>query len=161
MASEIVLRNASREEAAIVVQMIRLMMTDMASYGGHPPTTDDSAWKKLATAIGEELSDASFRYVFAQLDNGEIAGVSGAKLVTLSGAFAPKKTAHISVIYVRPQFRRQRIGHALMANMLEWAALAGAVECDLNVLMKNPAKSLYAKHGFSAFQVKMVRPLPK
>ena len=139
--------------------MIRLMMIDMASYGGHAPTTDDSDWEKLATGIAEELNDASFSYVFAQLNNGEIVGVVGARLITLSGAFAPKKTAHISVIYVRPQFRRQRIGNALMAKVLEWVTSVGAVECDLNVLMNNPAKSLYAKHGFSAFQVKMVRPL--
>jgi hypothetical protein len=33
------------------------------------------------------------------------------------------------------------------------------VECDLNVLVNNPAQALYARHGFSSFQVKMVRPL--
>ena len=78
-----------------------------------------------------------------------------------SGAFAPKKTVQINVVYVRPHFRRRGIGNALTERMLEWGASVGAVECDLNVLMNNPAKLLYAKHGFSAHEVKMVRSLTK
>jgi ribosomal protein S18 acetylase RimI-like enzyme len=159
--SEMVIRNASWGEAKIIVQLIRLMVADMEVYGGNAPAEDDSAWEELAAGIAKELNDQSSRYVFAQLNNGEIAGVAAAKLITLSGAFAPKTTAHLSVIYVRPQFRRQRIGNALMVSMLEWATSAGAVEFNLDVLTNNPAKSLYAKHGFTAVQVKMVRPLSK
>src|SRR5262245_44613030 len=140
--SEIAIRNASREEATTIAQMIRLMVTDMASYGGYAPAEDDAAWEALATAIAEELDDACFKYVFAQSDNGEIAGVAGAKMVTSGGAFAPRRILHIGVIYVRPQFRRQHIGDALMSKMLEWGISAGVAECELNVLTNNPAKSL-------------------
>src|SRR5437762_1178270 len=111
--SEIVIRNASQDEATTVVQMIRRMVTDMESYGGYATATDESAWEKLTTGISEELNDASFKYLIAEADHGEIAAVAGAKLVTLSGAFAPGKTVHISVVYVRPQFRRRGIGNAL------------------------------------------------
>jgi ribosomal protein S18 acetylase RimI-like enzyme len=159
--SEIVIRNASRDEATTVVQMIRLMVTDMESYGGYTTATEDSAWEKLATGIAEELDDENFKYLIAEANDRGIAAVAGAKLVILSGAFAPRKTAHISVVYVRPQFRRRGIGNALTERMLEWGASAGAVECDLNVLLNNPAKALYHKHGFSAHQVKMVRSLTK
>jgi ribosomal protein S18 acetylase RimI-like enzyme len=159
--SEIVIRNAAQDEPTIIVRMIRLMVTDMESYGGYAAATDDSAWEKLATEIAEELNDENFKYLIAQANDGEIAALAGAKLVILSGAFAPRRTVHISVVYVRPQFRRRGIGNALTERMLEWAASVGAAECDLNVLMNNPAKSLYCKHGFSSHQIKMVRSLTK
>ena len=115
--------------------MIRLMVTDMADLGGHAPAAEDSAWDKLTAGIAEELNNPSVRYMLAQSSNGEIAGVAGARLVTLGGTFAPKKTLHISVMCVRPPFRRQGIAEALMAGMFDWGASAGAVECDLNVLV--------------------------
>jgi hypothetical protein len=46
-----------------------------------------------------------------------------------------------------------------MTRLLEWGSTSGAVECDLNVLLNNPAQELYARYGFSSLQVKMVRPL--
>jgi len=157
--ADVAIRKASRADVAIVVEMIRLMVTDMAGYGGHAPAADELSWDKLTTGIAEDLDDANWRFTFAQTSTAEIAGLAGAKLAALGGAFAPKQTLHISVIYVRPQFRRRHIADALLADVLAWGASAGAVECDLNVLMNNPAKSLYEKHGFSAFEIKMVRPL--
>jgi ribosomal protein S18 acetylase RimI-like enzyme len=157
--AETIIRKASREEVTTVVQMIRLMVEDMASYGGYTPAPDAASWQKLTTGVAEDLDDANCRFVFAQTKTDEIVGAAGARLVTLGGAFAPKKTLHISVVYVRPQFRRRHIADALVADMLTWGASAGAVECDLNVLMNSPARSLYEKHGFSAFEIKMVRPL--
>ena len=127
--------DASQDDVTTVVSMIRLMVTDMADLGGHAPAAEDSAWDKLTAGIAEELNNPSVRYMLAQSSNGEIAGVAGARLVTLGGAFAPKKTLHISVMCVRPPFRRQGIAEALMAGMLDWGASAGAVECDLNVLV--------------------------
>jgi GNAT superfamily N-acetyltransferase len=155
----IAVRNALPEHTSTIVELIRAMMTDMASYGGYPPATDHSAWEALRCGIAEELTDASITYLLAVATTGEIAGLGGAKLITLGGAFAPRKTLHISVLYVRPHLRRQRIGDALMTKLLAWGSTSGAVACDLDVLPNNPAQALYARHGFSSFQVKMVRPL--
>jgi GNAT superfamily N-acetyltransferase len=77
----------------------------------------------------------------------------------LGGGFAPKKTLHISAIYVLPQFRRGGIGGRLIARILDWGRAAGSELCDLNVLSENPAKSLYETCGFSVLEVKMVRSL--
>ena len=43
----IALRNALPEDTSTIVELIRAMMTDMASYGGYPPATDHSAWEVL------------------------------------------------------------------------------------------------------------------
>ncbi len=80
----------------------------MAGHGGHMPATEDSAWERLTSGIAEDLGDPSVRYLLAQSGGGEIAGVAGCRLVTLGGAFAPKKTLHISVMYVRPAVQAPR-----------------------------------------------------
>jgi GNAT superfamily N-acetyltransferase len=55
--------------------------------------------------------------------------------------------------------RRGGIGSVLLTRILDWGRAAGSEQCDLNVLTKNPAKSLYEKQGFSVLEVKMVRSL--
>jgi ribosomal protein S18 acetylase RimI-like enzyme len=156
---KIAICDATHEEAKSIVHMIRLMVTDMSSYGGYAPATDAAAWNRLAAVISEELKSENVRYVIAESADGEAVGVAGAELITLGGAFAPKKTLHISVVYVLPQQRRGGIGTMLLGKILDWGRAAGGVQCDLNVLSNNPARSLYEKLGFSICEVKMTRPL--
>ena len=152
-------RDARHDEAEFIVQMIRHMVVDMASYGGNTPATDDTAWEKIAVAIAGELKGNDVKYLVAESANGEPIGVAGAELTTLGGAFSPKKTLHISVVYVLPPFRRGGIGAHLIAKLLDWGRGAGCELCDLNVLSGNPARSLYERCGFSVSEVKMVRSL--
>jgi GNAT superfamily N-acetyltransferase len=138
--------------------MIRHMVVDMARYGGNTPATDDAAWEKIAVAI-DELKGNHVKYVVAESADGGPIGVAGAELTTLGGAFAPKKTLHISVVYVLPRLRHGGIGGRLIAKLLDWGRAAGCELCDLNVLSGNPARSLYERCGFSVSEVKMVRSL--
>ena len=139
--------------------MIRHMVVDMASYGGNTPVTDGAAWEKIVVAIAGELKGNNVKYQVAESANGEPIGVAGAELTTLGGAFAPKKTLHISVVYVVPLLRRGGIGGRLIAKLLDWGRVAGCELCDLDVLSGNPARSLYERCGFSVSEVKMVRSL--
>jgi len=157
MMDNIILRDARDGEAGFIVQMIRNMVTDMAGYGGNAPATDNAAWEKVAATVAAELRGTSVRYLIAEAAGGDAVGIAGAELITLGGAFAPKKTLHISAVYVLPQFRRGGIGSALLTRLLDWGRTAGSEQCDLNVLTNNPAKSLYEKHGFSVLEVKMTR----
>jgi len=152
-------RDARHNDAAFIAQMIRHMVVDMASHGGNTPATDVSAWDKIAIAVAGELKGNNVKYLVAESANGEPIGVAGAELTTLGGAFAPKKTLHISVVYVVPQLRRGGIGGRLIAELLDWGRAAGCELCDLNVLSGNPARSLYERCGFSVSEVKMVRSL--
>jgi ribosomal protein S18 acetylase RimI-like enzyme len=156
---EMTVRDARHDEAAFIVQMIRHMVLDMANYGGNTPATDDAAWEKIAVAIAGELKGNNVKYLVAESASGEPIGVAGAELTTIAGAFSPKKTLHISVVYVLPQLRRGGIGGRLMAKLLDWGRAAGCELCDLNVLSGNPARSLYERYGFSVSEVKMVRSL--
>ena len=156
---EIFVRDARLDEAPTIVRMIRHMVTDMAGYGGYAPATDHEAWNALVTRIAEELKSDQSKYLMADSTNGGAAGAAAAELIDLHGAFAPMRTLHISVVYVLPQHRRGGIGSKMLERLLEWGRAAGAQHCDLNVLANNPANALYRKHGFSVFELKLVRSL--
>jgi len=156
---KIVVRDARQDEAGFIVQMIRQMVTDMAIYGGYAPATEDEAWEKLSISLTTELQRETSKYLIAESENGDRIGVAGAELKTLGAAFAPKKMLHISVVYVVPSLRRSGIGGKLIAHILDWGRTVGIQQCDLNVLSRNPARSLYEKLGFSVVEVKMVAAL--
>src|SRR5262249_17005450 len=157
--NEIVVRDASPAEAPFIAQMICRMVTDMASYGGHAPAMPESASQKMQTMVTDALRSADTKYLIAESIKGEPLGVTGGELITLGGAFATKRTIHIHVVYVIPQFRRGGIATALLTRILDWGRERGAEQCTLNVLANNPARSLYDKHGFSTFELKLVRSL--
>jgi GNAT superfamily N-acetyltransferase len=146
---KIAVRDARYDEAGFIVQMIRQMVTDMASYGGYAPAPEDETWEKLSIALTTELQGENSKYVIAEAENGDLIGIAGAELRTLGAAFAPKRTLHISVVYVLPSLRRSGIGSKLIARILDWGRTVGIEQCDLNVLSRNPARSLYEKLGFS------------
>jgi len=153
----IVMRDASADDVPLIVEMIRRMVEDMASYGGHAPASDESASQKMATVVTDALKGS--KYIIAESANGNPLGIAGAELITLGGVFAPKKTIHIHVVYVLPQFRRRSVASTLLARILDWGRAAGCEQCTLNVLENNPARSLYDKSGFSVFEVKLMRSL--
>jgi GNAT superfamily N-acetyltransferase len=110
---KLAVRDARHDEAQFIVQMIRHMVADMAAYGGYAPATEHGAWETLSVAIAAELHGENSKYVIAEAANGDRIGVAGAELRTLGGAFEPKKTLHISVVYVLPSLRRNGIGGKL------------------------------------------------
>ena len=73
--------------------------------------------------------------------------------------FEPARLLHIHALYVSPAYRRQGIGRALLHAALEWGRSVGCTEAELSVLVKNPARSLYQKLGFRAFEIEMTRKL--
>jgi GNAT superfamily N-acetyltransferase len=159
--AKVAIREAKWDEAGFVTRMIRKMVEEMVSYGGYAPAVDSTAWEQMIAAVADELKGNTVKYLIAESVDGDGLGVAGAELITLGGAFATKKTLHLSVVYVLPQFRRGGIGGGLIAEIVDWGHASGAEQCSLNVLSGNPAMSLYERHGFSVFEVKMVRSLSR
>jgi GNAT superfamily N-acetyltransferase len=157
--NEIVIRDASHDDVSMIAQMIRQTVEDMASYGGHAPATDEAATQRMEAMVGDELKGGTNKYLIAQAADGEPLGVANAELITLERVFAPKRTIHVHVVYVLPQYRRGGVASALLRRILDWGRAVGAEQCTLNVLANNPARSLYDKNGFSEFELKLIRPL--
>lgn len=69
--------------------------------------------------------------------------------------------AHVFLLYVMPEHRRQGIGSALMRHAEDWARARGDRQIGLQVFQSNqPAVSLYHQLGFKTQSLWMVKPLP-
>jgi GNAT superfamily N-acetyltransferase len=79
--------------------------------------------------------------------------------VRREAVFEPARILHIHALYVDPDHRRRGIGRALLQTAFEWGRTAGCTATELNVLVSNPARTLYEGLGFRAFQTEMVRDL--
>ena len=156
---EIVIRDASHDDVPLITQMIRQMVEDMANYGGHAPATGKAALQKIEAMVADELKGGANKYLIAESARGEPLGVTNAELIALENVFAPKKTMHIHVVYVLPQYRRGGVASALLRRILDWGRAVDAELCTLNVLANNPARSLYDKNGFADFELKLARSL--
>jgi ribosomal protein S18 acetylase RimI-like enzyme len=68
--------------------------------------------------------------------------------------------AHIFLLYVLPQYRRQGIGSALMQYAENWARARGDHQIGLQVFQFNqPALNLYQQLGYETQSFWMVKPL--
>jgi ribosomal protein S18 acetylase RimI-like enzyme len=68
--------------------------------------------------------------------------------------------AHIFLLYVKPEHRRQGIGSALMQRAQAWARARGHHRIGLQVFSHNqPALNLYRGLGFEARSLLLMKPL--
>jgi hypothetical protein len=72
----IAVRDARHDEAQFIVQMIRHMVEDMATYGGYAPATEHEAWQTLSVAIAAELRGQNSKYVIAEAPSGDRIGAT-------------------------------------------------------------------------------------
>jgi GNAT superfamily N-acetyltransferase len=159
MTDGIAVRDARFDENRYIMEMTRLMVCEMQTFGGRQVTTDQSAWDVHADGISAELKADNCKYLIAETDDNERVGLGGARVNILEGAFASKKIVHISVVYVLPAFRRTGVASKIMSQILDWGRQVGGDYFDLNVVAGNPAKSLYEKFGFSDAAINMTRPI--
>ena len=79
----------------------------------------------------------------------------GTAILGYSILFAAADQADVSNIAVDPEYRGQKIGDALMKEMLHQAAKRGVKEVFLEVRVSNaPAIGLYQKYGFERIGVR-------
>jgi ribosomal protein S18 acetylase RimI-like enzyme len=68
--------------------------------------------------------------------------------------------AHIFLLYVIPEYRRQGIGKALMQYVENWATQRGDRQIGLQVFQSNqPALNLYTQLGYQTQSLWMLKPL--
>ena len=71
-----------------------------------------------------------------------------------------KRHTHIFLVYVKPDYRRQGIGSALMRHAEDWARKRGDRQISLQVFCDNkPAIDLYSKLGYKSLSTWMVKQL--
>ncbi len=88
-----------------------------------------------------QLSDEHHEFIAAKTRDGEVCGYVGMMYVLDEG--------YISNVAVSPEYRRQGIADALIAELLARAARLELSFVTLEVRERNiPAITLYSKHGF-------------
>jgi len=157
MPDDILIRDARPDEAAFVAEMTRKMVVEIERYGGRPAATSEATWEKIAGQIEADLPQETAKYLVAESVSGQRIGHAAARIVALEAAFEPRRTVHISVVYVVPASRQAGVARRLVAKVLEWGQAKGAEYCTLNVLQKNPARSLYKSLGFVDTDIQMTR----
>jgi len=81
---------------------------------------------------------------------------AGSAVVQVSG----DRYAHVFLLYVAPEQRRQGIGTALLAQVQLWARARGDRHVGLQVFAHNyEARSLYERLGFATQSLLLLKPL--
>jgi GNAT superfamily N-acetyltransferase/predicted nucleotidyltransferase len=160
-AGEISIRSATAADARIVTQFLRNMVRELASMGDHPVSENREQWSHMVSEIQDNLGKTDSIHLLAETTSlaPMPVGWAYARIVDREPIYEPARVLHISAVYVSEPHRRTGIGRTLLKALLEWGQGSDCVEAELNVLVGNPARSLYDKFGFSASRIKMARTL--
>jgi GNAT superfamily N-acetyltransferase len=160
-ACHVSIRRATEADVPRIVEFLRYMLADMAAVGGYPVATDSEQWTNVETDFRDQLQAPDCLHLLAErIDTPPSAvGWAFARSTEREPVFESAHVLHISALYVSPPFRQQGIGRTLLAKVLEWGRSVGCTEAELNVLVDNPARSLYEALGFSAVEIEMTRKL--
>ena len=158
---QVSIRRATEADIPLIAEFLRHMLADMAAVGGHPVATDSEHWTNIEAEFQDHLQAQDCLHLLAERPGTQqsTVGWAFARSTKREPVFKAARVLHISALYVSPAHRRQGIGRTLLAEILEWGRSMGCTEAELNVLVDNPARSLYGELGFSAFEIEMTRKL--
>jgi ribosomal protein S18 acetylase RimI-like enzyme len=151
------LRKAARQDMEHVVDCVWAMLQEMALHGGHALNQEDRVRSRLRARFTNSLDREDHVYIIAVSgpEASPVAGIVEASVVAPDEFFQPQPVLHVHSLYVQPDCRGQGLGGTLLRAGLEWGKGRGCLQAKLNVLVGNPARKLYEKLGFEAFELAM------
>ena len=158
---QIDIRHGTAEDAKLITDLIRCMVTEMAIYGGHTVDDPPEVWSSMVELVMANSSRKDYIYLIASFRNHLPVPLApaGENLESPDNIFAAVKRLHISAVYTNPNVRRQSIARQLIQKALDWGRRMNAEEADLNVLVANPSRRLYERLGFQPHEISMVMKL--
>ncbi len=159
--AQINIRHGTAEDAVLITDLVKSMVTEMMLYGGHVVNDSPEIWSSMAELVRANCARQGFLYLIAsdELLAQATVGMVAAYTEPLENLFAAKTRLHLSAVYTIPNARRQGIARQLIQRALEWGQRMNATEADLNVLVANPACQLYEQLGFRPREISMVKKL--
>ncbi|MBE9169887.1 GNAT family N-acetyltransferase [Pleurocapsales cyanobacterium LEGE 06147] len=117
----------------------------------------------LAKTVERYLSTATpLWWVETESSSQKITTVATLWLGTVIDQVRGERYAHIFLIFVRPEHRRQGIGRGLMQIAEDWAKARGDRQIGLQVFISNqPALNLYQRLGYDSQSLSMIKSLSK
>ncbi len=158
---QIDIRHGTTEEALLITDLIKSMVTEMTLYGGHVVNNSPEVWSSVADLVKANIARQEYIYLLANYGSPvqTTVGIAVGNIEKLDNIFATKSCLHLSVIYTVPAARHQGIARQLIRKVLEWGQSMNAAEANLNVLVANPARRLYKHLGFQPHEISMVKKL--
>jgi len=160
---QIDIRHGTAEDAKLITDLIRCMVTEMALYGGHTVNDSPEIWSSMVELVKANSIRKDYIYLIAKFRSPvqTTVGFAAANLESPDKIFAAVKRLHISAVYTDPNMRRQGIARQLIQKALDWGRRMNADEADLNVLVANPSRRLYEQLGFQPHGISMVMKLDR
>ena len=154
---EIVIRKARIEEAPVITQFLRDMVSAMAADGARVPVRDDKKWLDIQTNIESAISHNERFYLLAEYEgtNRPPIGFIEASIFNTVTVFEPRKVLHVHSLFVVDSERRKGVATDLMKHMLELGKEKECTEAELDTLVANPARGLFEKLGFAVREYNM------
>jgi len=142
-------------------ELLLAMLKEMNSLGGHPVAEGAQAPEWLHARIVSSLDDSEHLLLLAESEESEhrVIGIIEMSVSSPHPVFKPERLMHIHSIYVESDFRRRGAALKLMEAALRWGKDQACEAVELNALAQSPARRLYEKLGFRAFQLEMRRSL--
>ena len=155
------IREGTIEEAALITDMIKQMVDEMAQHGGYPVNNSLETWSSVEAIVRANITREDTIYLIASqvLPVPATVGMAAASIEVLDNIFLAQKRMHISAVYTIPSMRRRGIARELIEKAFEWGRRMNAIEAELNVLVANPARRFYKDLGFEPHQISMVKKL--
>ena len=144
--AEIQVRHATDNDSGVISLFVRAMVQNMASLGGHDVNQDEAFWSGLRAAIAESITSPDRLYLVAE-EPGRIVGYLGGRVSNLSAVFAPRRSFHISGVYVVPEdgspVRGVSGGTERMSRLLADLLVSTDASANLAVLRTPPGAAHY------------------
>jgi len=157
---ELELREATIHDADVAVELVTAMLHEMAAHGGRALNDEGRFWAGLRERFLGALKKDDHVFLLAVVKGGgKPAGIVEASVRSTHEVFRPASVVHIHALYVRPRYRGEGLGRELLEQALTWGRAKRCSEATLSVLVGNPARGLYERAGFEAFELQMRRNL--
>lgn len=149
---------AKPDDAATMAALIRRMLDEIAAMGGDCASSEPEAWASFEGELRAKTRNETHLWLITRA-HAEPVALLGAELVGLPTILERQRLLHVSAIYVDPLWRRKGLARELLDQAFTWARERGCTAARLNVLVANPARTLYSALGFTELQVEMRRSL--
>lgn len=152
----LLVRKAVVTDSKIITEYLKKMLLDMHEYGGYTVSNADKDWNEIHENIKSNLSNGTNIYLIVEEKaKSKIIAFGEAKIVDINPVFEPLRQIHISSVFVEDEYRKKGIGKKLIDEFIKIGKENGCHEAELNVILNNPAYSLYKKEGFKEFRINM------
>jgi [ribosomal protein S18]-alanine N-acetyltransferase len=135
----VIVREATASDDVTLVTFQKEVFAERWDRPWSPPEVSPALWAGKLVLVAEE--------------DGEALGFA-------FGEIQPDTLAHVNVVYVRPERRRQGITKALLAEFAARARQAGAEHLSLDVAMKNEVgQKVWQRLGFTEWARRLTVPI--